>query len=118
MNFLKGKLGCDVSFYQDNDTTPQKIDFAKMRAAGAEFVILRGGQNTWEDEDFRDYVAQAKGHFAAWGSYWFYDSRSSPASQARLWKSACGADIPKVIFTDFEESYGGRTKANRIGRHL
>jgi GH25 family lysozyme M1 (1,4-beta-N-acetylmuramidase) len=107
MNFIKGALGADVSFYQDNDTTPQKIDFVKMKAAGVQFVILRGGQNTWVDEDFKDYVAAVKTAGLAWGTYWFYDSRSHPADQATLWRNACGNNVPKNIFIDLEESYGG-----------
>jgi len=110
MNFTKGVHGPDVSFYQDDDLTPQKIDFQKMKDNGAAFVFLRGGQNTWIDEDFRDYVAGAKAAGLPWGTYWFYDSRSSPETQAALWKIACGDDIPAVIAADLEESYGGAYK--------
>lgn len=107
MEFTIGNHGPDVSFYQDDDLTPQKIDFMKMRSAGASFVFLRGGQNTWPDEDFRDYIQGAKAAGLPWGSYWFYDSRSAPESQAALWRIACGNDIPRVIAADLEELYGG-----------
>ena len=37
---FQGIHGPDVSFYQDAPTTPERIDFKKMRAAGADFVML------------------------------------------------------------------------------
>lgn len=107
MEFTIGKLGPDVSFYQDDDQTPQKINFNQMKSAGAAFCFLRGGQNSWIDEDFRDYVVAIRDTGLQWGTYWFYDSRTTPESQAALWRSACGNDIPTVIAADFEESYGG-----------
>ena len=114
MNFTIGALGTDVSFWQDNNNTVQKIDFAKMTAVGARFTILRAGQNTWRDEDYQDYVKAVKLVGLPWGAYWFFDSRSSPSSQVALWKSQMGASVPKVLVADFEESYGGsyRGEAN------
>ena len=44
-------IGPDVSFYQDDPTTPAAINFVKM-AANAGYVIIRAGQNTWEDVKF------------------------------------------------------------------
>jgi lysozyme len=104
----------DVSFYQDDDTTPQKIDFAKMKAAGAAGVICRAGQNTWRDEDFQDYWRAAKEAGLPRGSYWFYDSRAEPGGQADLWKSQIGTDLPELgLWVDLEEHYGGTWKGER-----
>lgn len=100
----------DISFYQDDDATPQKVDFLKMRTGGAAGVIIRAGQNTWADEDFPDYWRSAKGILPR-GVYWFYDSRATPQTQATLLANALLAftdDLPEMeVFIDFEESYGG-----------
>lgn len=100
-------IGPDISFYQDDPNTPKSVDFEKMKSAGAEFVILRAGQNSWIDSDFKDYWTRSKGILPR-GSYWFYDSRSSPKSQADRWRGAIGDDLPEIgIWADFEERYGG-----------
>lgn len=98
----------DVSMYQDSNLTPQKIDFVKMKAAGVVGVIIRAGQNTWEDPDFKDYWKAAKEAGLLRGSYWLLDSRSSPDSQARKWRSLFGDDLPELgIWADLEEQYDG-----------
>lgn len=107
----------DVSFYQDDDATPQKIDFARMKAAGAVGVIIRAGQNTWEDEDFKDYWQAAKAAGLPRGSYWFFDSRAEPGKQATLWRAQIGNDTPELgLWADLEESYGGTWKGERNWR--
>lgn len=101
-------LIADVSFWQDDDTTLQKIDFAKMKSAGVAGVICRAGQNTWLDEDFADYWRAAKAAGLPRGSYWLYDSRSSPESQAMKWRAAVDGDLPELgLWVDLEERYGG-----------
>lgn len=45
-------LGCDVSYHQDQNATPQKIDFVKMRRRGAVFAYIRVSVNGSMDEDF------------------------------------------------------------------
>jgi lysozyme len=100
--------GPDVSFWQDDNNTAKQIDFQKMKDAGAEFVIIRAGQNTWVDGDFEHNWHKAKEAGIPRGSYWFYDSRSSPRVQADLWSNAIGTDYPECgIWADFEESYNG-----------
>jgi lysozyme len=103
--------GPDISFYQDDNNTPQKVDFQKMKVAGASFVILRAGQNTWIDQDFKDYYAAAKAAGLPRGVYWFYDSRSTPMSQAIICTSQIDGDTPELgVWADFEENYGGAYK--------
>lgn len=113
MIFTPAQIGCDVSFYQDDDATPQKIDFNKMQQAGSSFVFLRGGQNTWVDEDFRDYINAVKLTTMQWGTYWFYDSRDTPQNQVTRWRNVCGTDIPAVVALDLEEQYNGAYKGER-----
>jgi GH25 family lysozyme M1 (1,4-beta-N-acetylmuramidase) len=120
MNFSNhGIVVPDTSFYQDDDSTVAKIDFAKMRAAGAKGVILRGGQNTWADEDFLDYYRAAKEAGLPRGSYWFYDSRNPPARQANIWHALIGNDLPELgLWTDLEESYNGQYKGEKYWKEF
>jgi lysozyme len=99
-------LVTDCSFWQDDPTTPQKVDFTAMskNAAG---VIIRAGQHTWVDVSFPYHWQASKGIMPR-GSYWFYDSRSSPKSQAELWVKTLGNDLGEMgLWCDFEERYGG-----------
>jgi len=97
----------DVSFYQDDDDTPQGIDFDKMKLQ-SDAVIIRAGQNKWIDPDFKTNWQAAKDAGLMRGSYWFYDSRSEPESQARLWAEALGGDFGELpLCIDLEENYGG-----------
>ena len=100
-------IGADVSFYQDDNATPQKVDFAKMKANGAEFVILRAGQGSWSDPDFRDYWQSAKGIFPR-GSYFYYDNRFNPKEQADLYVQQFNGDFGELpLFCDFEDRRAG-----------
>jgi GH25 family lysozyme M1 (1,4-beta-N-acetylmuramidase)/uncharacterized protein YgiM (DUF1202 family) len=103
-------IGPDVSFYQDDPETPQGIDFVKMRAS-AGYVIIRAGQNTWVDSDFKINWREAKLAGLPRGSYWFYDSRTEPKRQAELWVQQFAGDFGELpLFADFEESYNGAYK--------
>lgn len=103
-------IGPDISFYQDEPTTPQGVDFAKMRAI-SNFVILRAGQNLWVDSRFKTYWSDSKKVDLPRGSYWFYDSRADPKKQAELWVQTLGSDLGELpLFADFEERYGGAFK--------
>jgi lysozyme len=103
--------GPDVSFYQDDNNTPQRIDFQKMKAAGATFVIIRAGQNIWEDEDFKYNYRASKEAGLPRGIYFFYDDRAAPEVQAALCLSLVGLDYPELgIWLDIEKDYGGPYK--------
>mgnify|MGYP001161931019 CR=1 FL=1 len=103
----------DISFYQDNDGTPQGIDFVQM-ATQTKAVIIRAGQSFWLDQDFIANWQGAKAAGLMRGSYWFYDSRTSPKRQAELWRALIGNDKPECgLLLDFEESYGGSYGSDR-----
>lgn len=104
-------IGTDVSFYQDNPATPQTIDFDAMVSGGAVFTIIRAGQNTWGDRDFKVNWNNAKGKLPR-GSYWFYDSRIDPKVQAEKWLSMFdGNDFGELpLWCDFEDNYNGPFK--------
>lgn len=104
MNFdYNGIFGFDVSFYQDNDNTPQKIDFFKMKEYGASFVIVKAGQLNYYDEDFRDYWADAKQAGIPRSSYWFCDRRDSGRAQAEKYWEGIKFDVGEgMLFADYE----------------
>jgi GH25 family lysozyme M1 (1,4-beta-N-acetylmuramidase) len=92
----------DVSFWQS------VIDFVRMKASGLAGVIIRAGQNTWEDTKFKINWLLARAAGIPRGSYWFYDSRKTPKEQAELWWSLIKGDTGELVHVaDFEESYGG-----------
>lgn len=103
-----GIFGFDVSFYQDNNQTPQKIDFVKMKNYGASFVIIKVGQNTYKDEDFLDNWANAKEAGLPRGAYWFLDILTPGKSQAQTCWNLLKNDPPEgPIFVDFEKDLRG-----------
>ena len=106
-------IGPDISFYQDSNATPNGVNFKKMNEV-SDFVIIRTGQNTWLDSDFKENWKTAKKANIPRGSYWFYDSRSEPKKQAELWQKALGEDQGELpLCLDLEENYGGAYKGWR-----
>jgi lysozyme len=45
-------LGLDISVWQDNNSTPQMVDFNKAKSAGASFVFMKASQGVYLDPDF------------------------------------------------------------------
>ncbi len=103
-------IGADISFYQDKPSTPERVNFNKLKSAG-EFIIIRAGQSSWADPNFAYNYEEAKKAGLPRGSYWFYDSRTDPKKQAELWISTLAGDLGELpLFADFEETYGGDFK--------
>ncbi len=98
---VQQKIIPDVSFYQG------EIDFERMRQQ-TDALIMRAGQSTWVDTQFKRNWALAKKHGMQRSSYWFYDDRTSPGRQAEIWVSLLQDDLPEMeIWCDWETSYGG-----------
>jgi GH25 family lysozyme M1 (1,4-beta-N-acetylmuramidase) len=96
--------GTDVSFYQDDNGTPQGINFAKMKAEGAKFVYIRAGQNLWKDPDFETNVTNARAAGLPWGSYWYLDCRVSIRAQAKIFGDLMTQWKPDLLpAVDFEQ---------------
>lgn len=103
----------DVSFYQYKfrDSTLKEItefiDFHAMREQ-SKAVIIRAGQNLWQDIAFNVSWKAAKEAGLQRGSYWFYDSRANPKRQAEKWVDVLGNDAGELeLWMDFEDHYGG-----------
>jgi GH25 family lysozyme M1 (1,4-beta-N-acetylmuramidase) len=102
--------GYDISLYQDNNNTPQGVNFATMKASGADFVIIRAGQNLWIDPDFATNWTNAKAAGIPRASYWYYDPRVNPVMQAKMFKGLFANDKPEGrlwIDLEFPASWGG-----------
>ena len=96
--------GIDISYAQT------KIDFAKIKAAGVDFVIIRAGYGrnvNQKDKMFESHYAGAKAVGLAVGCYWY--SYATNADDARLEAEAClevikGKQFDYPVYFDIEES--------------
>ena len=97
----------DVSFWQDDPTTPLGINFNTMKVQ-TDGVIIRAGQNVWQDNEFDISWKASKDAGMIRGSYWFYDSRVNPKRQAEKFVEVLGNDLGEMeMWMDFEDTYGG-----------
>jgi len=98
----------DISFLQNDPTTPQMVDFEKMRPQ-TDSVIFGAAQAAYIDRDFKSNWQRTKEAGLKRGSYWYYDSRANPKRQAELWVEAMGWDLGDLeLWCDYEEKYGGQ----------
>lgn len=96
-------LGSDISVWQDDNYTPVKTDFKKMKAAGCEFCIMKASQGNWMDEDYPDNVINAKKEGLVTGAYHFLTWDVAPKSQAYFHAELINrypSDLPPVV--DYE----------------
>jgi len=96
-------IGTDVSKWQDANSTPQKINFVKMKAAGADFVFMKASQANWADEDIAYNWSAAKAAGLLRGAYHFLDWVVDPVKQADFFCSLIEHDpgeLPPVC--DYE----------------
>lgn len=95
--------GIDVSHWQDDKSTPQKMDFAKAKAQGAEFVFIKVSERGGIDRDFEYNWASAKAAGLLRGGYHFLRWDLSGTMQARIFCDIMKDDpgeLPPVA--DFE----------------
>lgn len=74
-------LGTDVSRWQDDPTTPQEIDFVKMKQAGADFTFIKASQATWTDIRFVSSWQASKEAGLLRGAYHYIDWKGTTAIQ-------------------------------------
>jgi lysozyme len=97
--------GIDVSHYQDNNETPQRIDWNKAKSAGARFAFIKAGQGSWQDSDFTYNWTESKRAGIKRGAYWYLDNRYDALAQAYKFMSIMSAapdrgELPHVA--DYE----------------
>ena len=95
--------GIDVSHWQDDKSTPQKVNFEKAKAAGAKFVFIKVSERGGMDEDFYYNWKNAKAAGIPRGGYHFLRWDVSGLLQARIFCELLKEDpgeLPPVC--DFE----------------
>jgi lysozyme len=93
-------VGFDISHWQGS------VDFQKMKAGGASFVILKAGQGNWKDERFDENWKNAKGVLPR-ASYHYYDNRYDPKDQARKYYDILRTDLEGTCWLDLEDRTAG-----------
>ena len=110
MTFLNsGIFGFDISTYQDASTTSKVVDFNKMKAYGASFVIIKVGQGNWLDQDWVTHKSNSLGILPRSG-YWYYDPRYDPVVQAQTCLSGINGSGIKRLWIDLEFTWDGSYK--------
>jgi lysozyme len=74
-------LGIDISVWQDNNSTPQMVDFKKAKSAGASFVFMKASQGLAMDQDFVMNWQNAGTAGILRGLYHFLDLKNKPAGK-------------------------------------
>ena len=108
--------GIDVSVWQDDNSTSQKMDFSKARAAGARFVFIKVSERGGIDQDFIDNWWAAKNAGIPRGGYHFLRWDLSGLMQGRIFCELLKEDpgeLPPVA--DFEAPMkNGRHSSNTL----
>ena len=103
----------DISFWQDT------LDFAKIKKAGYDNIILRAGYGTTIDSKFNEYAtACKKNNINIVAVYWFIYATNLTEVKANANKclEVIKAYKPKIVFADFE--YDTVNKAAKKGVKL
>ena len=103
----------DISFWQDT------LDFAKIKKAGYDNIILRAGYGTTIDSKFNEYAnACKKNNINIVAVYWFIYATTLTEVKANANKclKVIKAYKPKIVFVDFE--YDTVNKAAKKGIKL
>ena len=95
--------GIDVSHWQDDKSTPQKMNFVKAQVMGAKFVFIKVSERAGMDEDFFYNWKSAKAAGLYRGGYHFLRWDISDLTQARIFGDLLRVDpgeLPPIC--DFE----------------
>jgi len=96
-------LGIDISRWQDDNSTPQMMDFNKSRNAGAHFAFIKASQSTWMDSDIIQNWQHAKDAGMPRGAYHFLDWTTTGTAQGRFFAGVLKNDSGELTpVIDFE----------------
>ena len=105
-------LGIDVSVWQDNNSTPQRMNFEKAKQAGACYVFIKASQGTRLDQDFLYNWQAAKDAGLPRGAYHYLDWRSGIMDQARFFAGVLANDPGEMYpVLDYEMRANAPAKA-------
>lgn len=109
-------LGIDCSHWQDDHSTPQRMDFKKASAAGARFAFIKVSERGAIDADFEINWLSAKAAGLPRGAYHFLRWDLPAITQARVFCACLAEDageLPPVA--DFEApAAGGKYPSNAM----
>lgn len=94
--------GCDISMWQDHNSTPQMFDPVKARSRGLSFVYIKASQGTYLDPDVMMNWHNCK-NILYRGAYHYLDWRYSVVQQAQFFAGVLKDDpgeLPPVV--DYE----------------
>ncbi len=114
-------LGIDISIWQDDNSTPQRVDFRRSLAAGVKFVFIKASQGSWADQDFIWNWQSVQESGMPAGAYHYFDWRYDHLAQARffagLLKHESGPLYP-VLDYEMRSSAPARSQAARMGKEF
>lgn len=93
--------GIDISHYQGN------IDFARVKASGVAFIIMKVSQKTWKDPRFEEYYAAAKAVGIPVGVYIYnkvYDVTTAEQEASFAVAQLRGKTLDLGVWLDMEDS--------------
>ena len=93
-------LGIDVSAWQDQNSTPQKINWNKASTKGAKFTFIRAAYIYLKDEDFDYNWQEAKAANILRGAYHYPSYMMEPTAQAEFFWNIIKNDrgeLPPVL---------------------
>ncbi len=95
--------GVDVSAWQDNDTTPQMMDWGRAAARGASFAFVRASVGLSPDTDFEHNVKTAQSAGLLVGAYHYMTFVHNANEQAALfWQMVGGRGLALPLMADIE----------------
>jgi lysozyme len=95
--------GVDISVWQDDNSTPQMMDFNKSKLAGANFLFIKSSQSTWLDGDYILNWQHAKQSGLPRGAYHFLDWTKPAIDQANFFCGLLKNDVGEMYpVVDFE----------------
>lgn len=107
--------GIDVSVWQDDNSTPQQIDFARAKRNGAQFAGIKVSQGIWADPDYLYNWAAAKAERMPRIGYHYLDWDPAPDLQAQAFAALLRTDLPEIApVADYEKRTGAPTRATAI----
>lgn len=107
---IKEVLGADISLWQDNNATPEKMDMQQARNNGIEFLFIKASQGFSRDPDFYDNWQNAKKAGIPRGAYHFADKTWGTAKQQAeaFWNTISfdEGELPPVLDFEARENIG------------
>lgn len=108
-------IGVDISSWQTDITTPQKVDFVKMKDAGCSFVFMRAFFGLSKDRDFGYYWESTKNVGLPRGAYMFPITSLSITEQTKAFVNLLKQDKGEIYpVLDVEAYKGSVHSANEL----